>query len=315
MELRYDEKVKFCAAILALSAIPALIAQTPAPAAAGTPAALANPDKVVLTIGTTKITAAQYDELVNSLPAQYQTFARGAGKRQFAEQLVQLKLLSTEAEKRKIDQQPKLQRDLAFQRENILAGAMFQSLQDSVTVDDAAVKKYYDEHKTDYETVKAKHILIRVKGAPMQAPADKPELTEEQALAKAQDIRKRLVAGEDFAKLAQAESDDSGSGAQGGDLGEFKKGMMVPPFEEAAFAAKVNEITQPVKSPFGYHVIKVEAHETKSLASAKGEIETKLRPDIARQQVDAIRKAATVQMDDTFFGPPEAPGAQPPAAR
>lgn len=86
---------------------------------------------------------------------------------------------------------------------------------------------------------------------------------------------------------------------------------MVPPFETAAFAAKVGDITEPVKTPFGYHLIKVEAHTTKSLAEAKPDIEKKLRPEMARVSVEALRKNATVTMDDSFFGP--APAAPKPA--
>jgi peptidyl-prolyl cis-trans isomerase C len=318
--LRYDNRVKFYAAILALSAFPSLFAQTPAmpkapaPAAAPAPAPPPEPNKVVLTIGDQKITEGQFDDMIIAIPAQYQQYARGAGKRAFAEQIVQVKVLSQEAEKRKLDQQPKIKEEVAFQRENLLAQAMFLNLQEGVKVDDAAVEKYYNEHKNDYEVLKARHILIRVKGAPMQAVPGKPELTDEQALAKAQEIRKRLVANEDFATVAKAESDDAGSGAQGGDLGEFRKGMMVPPFEEAAFAAKVNEITQPVKTPFGYHLIKVESHTTKTLAEARPDIEKKVRPEIARASVESLRKGATVQMDDGFFGPATAAPAAPPAA-
>jgi parvulin-like peptidyl-prolyl isomerase len=256
--------------------------------------------------------------MINAIPAQYQQYARGAGKRAFAEQIVQVKVLSQEAEKRKIDQEPKIKEEVTFQRENLLAQAMFLSLQDTVKVDDAAVEKYYNDHKNEYEVLKARHILIRVKGAPMQAIPGKPELTDEEALAKAQAIRKRVAGGEDFATVAKAESDDSGSGAQGGDLGEFRKGMMVPPFEEAAFAAKVNEITQPVKTPFGYHVILVQSHTTKTLAESRADIEKKIRPEIARDAVANLRKGATVQMDDGFFGPATpgtAPGSlNPPAA-
>ncbi len=291
--------------------------RAPQPVPLPAPAPPPEPDKVVLTIGNDKITEAQFDDMINALPAQYQQYARGAGKRAFAEQIVQVKVLSQEAEKRKLDQDPKLRDELEFQHQNLLAQAMFLSMQENVKVDDAAVEKYYNEHKNDYDVVKARHILIRVKGAPMQAIAGKPELTDEEALAKAQAIRKRLIGGEDFATVAKAESDDAGSGAQGGDLGEFKKGMMVPPFETAAFAAKVNEITEPVKTPFGYHLIQVQSHVTKSLAEARPDIEKKLRPDIARAEVEALRKGATVQMDDSFFGPaPSAPaiGAAPSAA-
>jgi peptidyl-prolyl cis-trans isomerase C len=294
--------------------------KVPAPAAAPAAPPPPEPNKVVLTIGDQKITEGQFDDMINAIPAQYQQYARGAGKRAFAEQIVQVKVLSQEAEKRKIDQEPKIKEEVTFQRENLLAQAMFLSLQETVKVDDAAVEKYYNDHKNEYEVLKARHILIRVKGAPMQAIPGKPELTDEEALAKAQEIRKRITGGEDFATVAKAESDDAGSGAQGGDLGEFRKGMMVPPFEEAAFAAKVNEITQPVKTPFGYHVILVQSHTTKTLAESRADIEKKIRPEIARDAVANLRKGATVQMDDGFFGPATpapgvAPGAlNPPAA-
>jgi len=309
--------VKYFVVLLAFTAVP-LLAQTP-PALAQTPPAPAqapsgDPNKVVLSINDEKITAADYAELVKNLPPQYQQFANGPGKRQFAEQIIQLKLLSDDAEKKKLDQDPKIKAQLAFSRQNTLAAVMFQNIQDNVKIDDAAIEKYYDAHKNDYDVVTAKHILIRVKGAPMPATPGKPELSDEEALAKAKAIRARVVGGEDFATVAKAESDDSGSAAKGGDLGEFKRGMMVPPFEQAAFATKVGEITEPVKSPFGYHIIKVESHSTKSLADAKADIITKLKPEMARQVVDSLRKAAKVDIDESYFGPPT-PGPTPmPAA-
>jgi len=285
------------------------------PASAPAAAPVADPDKVVLTVGDQKMTAGQYEALLNALPAQYQATARGTGKRAFADRIVELMVLSREAEKLKLDQEPKLQGQITFQRNNLLAQAMFESLQRSVKVDDAAVDKYYNEHKSEFDVVKARHILIRVKGAPMQAIPGKPELSDEEALAKAQAIRKRILAGEDFATLAKAESDDGGSGSQGGDLGEFRKGMMVPPFEAAAFAAKVGDITEPVKTPFGYHLIQVESHVTKPMADARPDIEKKLRPELANQSVAALRKSAAVELDDSYFGPAApAPGALPPGA-
>ncbi len=191
-----------------------------APAVAAKPV-LSEPNKIVLTIDGFKMTAAQFETLVDALPAQYQAFARGPQKRQFVESLVQLKLLSGEAQKRGLEKQPKLQEQIQFQRENLMAQAMFESLQETIQVDAAAVKAYYDSHMNEYESVKARHVLIRTKGAPMPGAEGKPELTEEQALAKATEVRKKLVGGADFGEVAKAESDDSGSGAQGGDLGEF----------------------------------------------------------------------------------------------
>jgi peptidyl-prolyl cis-trans isomerase C len=283
----------------------------PVPAAA----APADPDKVILTVGNTKMTAADYEKMVDGLPAQYQSYARGATtKRQFIETVVQMKLLSEEAQKLSLDKQPKLQEQIAFQRQSLLAQAMFENLAQGVKVDDTLIQNYYDSHKNEYESARARHILIRVKGAPMPVAEGKAELTDEQALAKAQDIRKRLVAGEDFAALAKAESDDTGSAQKGGDLGEFHRGMMVPPFEQAAFSLKPGDISEPVKSPFGYHIIVVQERTMKPLAEVKPDIEKALRPQEARKEVDAIRTRASVQIDDGFFGPPQpqAPAGAPP---
>ena len=90
----------------------------------------------------------------------------------------------------------------------------------------------------------------------------KPELTEEQALAKAQEIKKKLAAGGDFAALAKAESDDTGSGANGGELGTFKRNSMVPEFEQVAFSLARGQVSDPIKTQFGYHMIQVDKHDT-----------------------------------------------------
>jgi parvulin-like peptidyl-prolyl isomerase len=276
----------------------------------------ADPNKVVLSIGSTSFTVAQYNALVDALPQQYQSFARGAGKRQFAENLVQLTLLAGEAEKRSLDKDPAVKEQLAVSRQDILARAMFDDMQKNTKVDSAAIQAYYDAHKNEYESVKAKHVLIRVKGAPMPGAEGKPELTDEQALAKATEVRAKLAAGADFGAVAKADSDDTGSAAQAGDLGEFRRGMMVPPFEQAAFSLKVGEISQPVKSPFGYHIIVVTEHKLKTLEDSKADIEKAIRPELARKAVEDMRKGAKVNIDDSYFGPaPATPPSGPPAAK
>jgi hypothetical protein len=89
-----------------------------------------------------------------------------------------------------------------------------------------------------------------------------------EALALANELRERILAGEDFAALAAAYSDDPGSAANGGDLGWFGRGRMVAPFEDAAFSLEVGEVSEPVKTDFGYHLIKV---TEKDAARAKDE--------------------------------------------
>src|SRR5882724_4959033 len=291
----------------------ALLAQEPAPrpktpapvkppVAAAPDTATAQPiDKVVLRVGDEKMTVGEFEKFVDALPEQYRAAAHGAGKRQIADQLVSLKALAQEARKRKLDQDPAYKSQLAFQAENLLAGILYRDLSTNLKLDEADIRKYYDDHKNEYERVKARHILIRVKGAP--SPAVKAELTDEEALAKAKALRARIVAGEDFGTIAKAESDDSGSGKNGGELDFFGRGQMVPPFEQAAFAAPVGQITEPVKSQFGYHLILVDKHETKTFDEVRVEIEKKIRPDLAKKAVDDLRKEATVNIDESFFGP------------
>ncbi len=286
----------------------ALLAQTPAPppSSPSTPnpiGAVSQPfDKVVLTVGDETMTVGQYNQLVDALPEQYQATARGAGKRQVVEQLINLKTMAQEARRRKLDQDPAYKAQVAFQSENILAAVLFRDMSTNLKIPDAELHKYFDEHKAEYERVKARHILIRTKGS--GAPAGgKKELTDEEALEKAKALRAQIVAGGDFATIAKAESDDPGSGANGGDLNSFGHGQMVPPFEQAAFSLPVGQISEPVKSQFGYHLILVEKHETKTFDEVRPETEKKLRPELAKQAVDNLRKQTTVKVDDSFFGP------------
>ena len=86
-------------------------------------------------------------------------------------------------------------------------------------IDDAALHAYYDAHKAEYEKLHARHILVRMHGSTVPVKPGAKDLSEEEALAKAQDLEKRIKAGEDFSMLAGAESDDTGSAINGGDWG------------------------------------------------------------------------------------------------
>ena len=120
-------------------------------------------------------------------------------------------------------------------------------------VTDAEVEAYYKEHGSEFEEpkrVRVAHVLVRV---PPVGGSD----AENAAKAKIEDVIKRARGGEDFAKLAREISEDKASAAQGGELGLVGPGELVAPFEQAAFALKKGEISEPVRTPFGYHAIRV----------------------------------------------------------
>ena len=123
----------------------------------------------------------------------------------------------------------------------------------AVTVTDAEAEAYYKEHAAEFEEPKrlrVAHVLVRV---PPVGGSD----AENAAKAKVEDVIKRAKGGEDFAKLAREISEDKASAVQGGDLGFVGAGELVAPFEQAAFALKKGEISAPVRTPFGYHAIRV----------------------------------------------------------
>jgi peptidyl-prolyl cis-trans isomerase D len=153
-----------------------------------------------------------------------------------------------------------------------------------------AVKQRYEASKARYEKpkrVRARHILVKVE--PDAAPA-----AVEAAQKKANDALARVKKGEDFAKVAKELSDDPGSKDRGGDVGEFGPGVMAPPFEQAAFAAKAGDLVGPVRTQFGFHLIRVDGvQEAQSVSfdQAKAEVARELvqeqrAKELAKRQAD-----------------------------
>jgi parvulin-like peptidyl-prolyl isomerase len=227
--------------LMALATLPAFADQS-APAATPTPAqpAVTTPagDPVIITAGATQIRRSEFENALKTLPPDYQSVAMGAGKKQFAEDYLRMRLLADQAEKNGVANDADVQSQIALMRENLLANAQLNRIEKAVTVTDADYQKAYDANKGGYEQAKARHILIAFKGSRAAQPGKK-ELTDAEAKAKAEEIRAKLVAGADFAATAKKESDDIGSGARGGDLGTFGHNQMVPEFEKAVFEGKV----------------------------------------------------------------------------
>jgi peptidyl-prolyl cis-trans isomerase C len=299
----------FCSSVLvygqAKPAAPASQPKPAAPAAAqatpAAPAAPADPNAIVFKVGSESYTRAQFDQLIASLPERVQAEVRGPNKRKLAEQLVELKVASQEARRRKLELDPKVRQQIALQTDNLLANALFMEVLDATKPTEADVKDYYEKHKSEYEQVKARHILVRFQGSRVPLRANTKELTEAEALTKCQELQKRLAGGEDFAAVAKSDSDDTGSGANGGDLGSFSHGQMVPQFDQAVFSLPVGKVSDPVKTPFGYHLIQVQEHNNKSLEEVKSQIEQKLKPELAKKQIDELKKSTTITLDEAYF--------------
>lgn len=279
--------------------------------AAAPQATQAQGDPIVIAAGDIAIRQSEFESALETLPAEYQQYAAGPGKRQFAEDYLRMKMLAKEGAKAGLDKDPDVIRQLALMRENLIAQAQLEKIEAGIKISDEDLKKQYDAQKGQYEQVKARHILVAFKGSPA-AQEGKPELTEEQAKAKAEDLRKQIVAGANFDELAKKESDDVGSGSRGGDLGEFGRGQMVPEFEKAAFEAKTGEVTQVVRTQFGYHIIKVDAHGSTPFDEVKPTLEQSERRTRVQAALDQMKQNAKATFNDTYFGTtPPAPAATP----
>ncbi|WP_035382675.1 SurA N-terminal domain-containing protein [Ferriphaselus sp. R-1] len=158
------------------------------------------------------------------------------------------------------------------------------ALQSQVAVAEAEIKQYYDEHQSEFGTPEqrqAAHILISASAQSSAAEKSAAKAKAEAILAQVKQTPAK------FAELAKQNSQDPGSAANGGDLGAFGRGAMVKPFEDAAFALKVGEISGLVQSDFGYHIIKllaIKPSHTATLAEVKGAIEMKLRQQKAGEK-------------------------------
>ncbi|TCK17798.1 peptidyl-prolyl cis-trans isomerase D [Thiogranum longum] len=158
-------------------------------------------------------------------------------------------------------------------------------LGDSLEVNEADLEAYYEARKVSLKTKeqrRASHILISV-------AADADEETVAKARAEADAIRARLAAGADFAELAKENSDDPGSAKQGGDLGFFNTGDMVPEFDKTVFAMEKGDVSEPIRTQFGFHIIK--------LTDVKGgEI-----PPLAEIRDDLVREMQQEKIDEIFY--------------
>ena len=188
-----------------------------------------------------------------------------------------------------LHEQADVQNALAMSDRETLATEMLNSIGEAAINDDD-IQKLYDERAVQFARpqVNARHILVKEK-------------------ALAEDISKQLKEGADFAALAKQYSVDPGSGKRGGELGWFDEGKMIKPFSEVAFAAKVNDISDPVETRFGFHVIEVLERQDKTpLEDVRPQLEQELRQKAIEAYMKEIEGALDFKMADAPTDKPEA---------
>lgn len=194
-------------------------------------------------VGNVKITQADLDRELKSIPEFAQKIFEGAGgKERFLDEIIKKELLYQEALKKGFDKNEEFQKKVEdFKKITLISLLLEKEIEAKAEITDQDVKDYYEKNKNEFaqiSQIRARHILVK---------------TEDEA----KKILERIKKGEDFAKIAQTTSIDTGTAKNGGDLGYFSPGQLVPEFEEAAARLKTGEISQPVKTKFGYHIIEV----------------------------------------------------------
>lgn len=262
-------------------------------------------DEILVRIGESIIKRSDLENRIATLPEEYQPrFKNEQQKKELLELVVQLNILSMEAKAVKLDEDRLMAIRLDDAVKSILAQEYVKSIISRVeAVNEADIKKYYVEKQNEFKTppmVNAQHILIKVEHDA------KPEEIKT-ALSKAKKIRASLLKGANFAKEAEKHSDDPGSKNNGGELGFFTREQMVPEFANAAFSLKKNEIGEPVKSPFGYHIIKViDKKEEKQMDLAEATptiqsiLENSRRKEAIEKELERLMKKYNV-----VYGAPE----------
>lgn len=224
---------------LALALIGALPAVLPAPATAE--------DKVVATINGKPITDADLAVADSEIGSDMGSMPADQKRMSLVEFLIDNQLFAEAAEESKLDQGPDFESRLAYLKRRALRELYFDKVIKGA-VSDADARKLYDEQVQKLkpeEEAQASHILVATE-------------------AEAKDLREKLKNGGDFAALAKEHSKDPGSKDTGGDLGFFTRGQMVPQFEEAVFSMNKGDVSDPVQTQFGWHLIKLVDKRTKA---------------------------------------------------
>lgn len=247
-------------------------------------AASAQEDTVVATVNGQPVTEAELELAMSDLDQQFAQLPPEQRRAAALSALIEIRLLAAEAEELGLGENPAFQQRMVFLRERALHSAYIEE-QIAGSVTDEELQARYDEEIAQIaptEELRARHIIVE---------------SEEEAAS----LIEELDGGADFEELAREHSGD-GAAAQGGDLGYFAQGQMVPEFEEAAFAMEVGAHSDaPVQTQFGWHVIKVEDRRDRTPPTFE-QVSQQIRSLVLREtyldKVRELRAAAEVEISD-----------------
>ncbi len=258
---------------------------------------------VIAKWGTKTLTQQDLEMRLKSLPAEAKgQFDSPEQKKRLLETLVQLQMVAAEAKTQKLDKKP----DVATMIEDMTDSALYQTylkqlLNKVQKPTDGDIENYFKAHASEFvvpKQVKAQHILLMFK------PDAKPE-DNAAVEAKAEGVYKEITEGGDFSKLAMQYSDDTETKGNGGDLGFFSKDQMIPAFSDVAFALKKDEVSRPIKTEYGVHIIKLnDVTPEKKLdlkeasASILAKIEEQRRKEVVTKELERLKKKYNVQIMD-----------------
>ncbi len=218
--------------------------------------------RVLARVNETKITGADLEREIDQLPFHSRTMLQSAeAQGRLLDEMVKRELLMQEAAKRKLASQPEIQARLEETRRNILLNALLtQEIRDKVKVEEPEVRSYFDKHRDELETseIHLRQILLK----------DPQE---------AEQMHARLLKKESFEDLARQFSQDKSSAPKGGDLGLVSRGQMLPELERVAFSMKPQEISAIIRTPKGYHILKL-VERKKTVTLNYEEIKDRLQP-------------------------------------
>ncbi len=248
-------------------------------------------EEIVAEVGPYHLTKKEFEEMIAQAPPQIKLLLlrQPKLKENLLRRWSEITLLSLAAREEGLDKDPAVKIRIQQVVDKILAQEYLarKVLPQVKTSSEKEIQDFYQTHKKDYvepEAIHARHILIEV---PQKATKEQ----EAAALKKAEKIRERALKGEDFASLARKYSADIGTKDRGGDLGFFTRGQMIEEFEKAAFALKPGEVSKPIRTSFGYHIIKVEEKRParqKSFQEVKDQIKEEL---LQKRQEEALAAA------------------------